>query len=584
MPARRPPFDGAFWLLAVLGGTWIGVLSRWLVYPDLNLDYPFPGGDGYDWLANGLALAGEPVRYSGRAPLLPLLVAALDRMGGLSWLPVASQGLVVVLALSLYVAARARFQPAVGLALGVTALGSAWVQANALVIGADLLAVTLLAAALAAWIWAGSGDAPVAALRLTAGILAGLSAVAQPGIALALFPAAAVALIGRPGREWGSRGVWAMTLLLGLLPVAAWEVLGPPGSGGEGLVGVSHATLFAASLGGVGFYARAAAEHAGWPALLLAGAGGLMAAKRWVRDPAGRLALALTLVIAVFFAVLYRWRDARFMLHAVPSAALLAGGALAWVVERSRVVFVIAGVMLVAGGVLPQAGDRREHPAARARAAWTAFQPRPDSETTAAAAVDRSAVLLLQAGSGVEERYRDQTRLGNALRRRVKPAPAALYPPNWWGWRRLEPLQPVGGHVLARWRWNGESWLVAGPRGGGGMAASALAADPPPDVAAQWSLAVAVGAGAERPDGLLAVFADPERDGEWLRLLPFAAETSSLFVLTDPAEQRALLPQLPAEGARRRLGGLEIWRSRFKGWPVEVVRSDAARERLEALR
>jgi hypothetical protein len=241
--------------------------------------------------------------------------------------------------------------------------------------------------------------------------------------------------------------------------------------------------------------------------------------------------------------------------------------------------------LLVAGGAFPQAlGRPRAHPAVSARAAWKVFQPRPGSETTSAAGVDRSALLLLPAGGGVEERYRDQTRLGNALRRRVKPVPAGLYPPGWWGWRHLAPLPPVGGHALARWRWNGGSWLVAGARGGAPVTPAPLATDPPADVARQWSLAVEVAAAAERPDGLLAVLADPERDGEWLRLLPFAAETSSVFVLTEPAEQRALLPQLPALGARRRLGDLEMWRSRFKGWPVAVVQSDAARERLETLR
>ena len=30
-------------------------------------------GDSYDWIANGLRLAGADVRYSGRSPLLPLV-------------------------------------------------------------------------------------------------------------------------------------------------------------------------------------------------------------------------------------------------------------------------------------------------------------------------------------------------------------------------------------------------------------------------------------------------------------------------------------------------------------------------------
>lgn len=82
---RRDPLLGLLSLLAVLQAL---VLASRLVYPDLNLDYPFMDGDSWDWIANGLRLAGQDVRSSGRAPLLPLAIALLERTGTLSWLPV----------------------------------------------------------------------------------------------------------------------------------------------------------------------------------------------------------------------------------------------------------------------------------------------------------------------------------------------------------------------------------------------------------------------------------------------------------------------------------------------------------------
>lgn len=75
-------------------------------YPDLALHYPFAGGDAWDWIANGLRIAGHDVRYSGRPPLLPLLLAALERLSALAAfpalnllaLPVACAGLGLTLA------------------------------------------------------------------------------------------------------------------------------------------------------------------------------------------------------------------------------------------------------------------------------------------------------------------------------------------------------------------------------------------------------------------------------------------------------------------------------------------------------
>jgi len=59
----------------------LGFFARVLVYPDLNLDYPFPGEDGLDWISNGLWWAGIDVRYTVRPPLLPWILAGLYRAG-----------------------------------------------------------------------------------------------------------------------------------------------------------------------------------------------------------------------------------------------------------------------------------------------------------------------------------------------------------------------------------------------------------------------------------------------------------------------------------------------------------------------
>ena len=126
---RRDPLFGFLGLLAVLQAL---VLAVRLVYPDLNLDYPFMGGDSHDWIANGLRLAGHDVRSSGRAPMLPLLIALLERAGALSWLPVLLVALFHGTVLAFYT-----------LAARLSSRGAAFAAALALMVCHSLLGLSL---------------------------------------------------------------------------------------------------------------------------------------------------------------------------------------------------------------------------------------------------------------------------------------------------------------------------------------------------------------------------------------------------------------------------------------------------------
>src|SRR5947209_406741 len=99
-PRARP--DSLFLIVALLGLVRLALLAPGLIPADLNLTYPFVGGDSHDWIANGLRLAGEDVRYSGRSPLLPLVIALLYRLSALSWLPLLLQGLFLATVLVFY--------------------------------------------------------------------------------------------------------------------------------------------------------------------------------------------------------------------------------------------------------------------------------------------------------------------------------------------------------------------------------------------------------------------------------------------------------------------------------------------------
>src|SRR5688572_5277265 len=80
--------DSCLWILVLAVLLHLGLTVPRLVYPDLNLDYPFLDGDSHDWIAHALHFEGYDVRASGRSPLLPLTLAVLDRVSAESWLPV----------------------------------------------------------------------------------------------------------------------------------------------------------------------------------------------------------------------------------------------------------------------------------------------------------------------------------------------------------------------------------------------------------------------------------------------------------------------------------------------------------------
>ena len=62
-----------------------------LIYPDLNLLYPFMAPDSYDWIANGLHYEGYEVNFTFRPPGLPLIIALLDKFYILNFLPLLNQ-------------------------------------------------------------------------------------------------------------------------------------------------------------------------------------------------------------------------------------------------------------------------------------------------------------------------------------------------------------------------------------------------------------------------------------------------------------------------------------------------------------
>ncbi len=105
-------------LLAALLALFTMLKLYFLVYPDLNILYPFMFPDSYELIADGLHYAGYNVNYSVRPPALPLIIAGMERGGVLFLLPLLNQLVMVWLVIAIYNFLKERFVPYAALITG----------------------------------------------------------------------------------------------------------------------------------------------------------------------------------------------------------------------------------------------------------------------------------------------------------------------------------------------------------------------------------------------------------------------------------------------------------------------------------
>lgn len=533
---RRDPLLGCLGLLAVLQAV---VLAPPLVYPDLNLEYPFMGGDSHDWIANGLRLAGHDVRYSGRAPLLPLVIALLERAGMLSWLPVLLVALFHGTVLAFYM-----------LAARLSSRSAAFAAALALMVCHSLLGLSLEVMA----------DVPASCLLFLAarsflveryrgaGLLGGLSAVTQP-IGLVLAVPAALTLLLQRTEHLRSRALWTGAALFAALP-GLWMAFRP--AGGEADIPSRQWDLVSFHLGSVPFYGRALLALLGLPACVA------LAAGLWIAVRKGEVfVVALFAALAGFFVFLYTWEAERFLVYPVWMAGLLIAIALA---KLPRAAFAVAAVLVVAGAALPPRGEPLQiRRAWERRARMWHLDPKVVRQ-------DRSALYVYETTPG---RYRTITRLGNALRKRVKVVPRSWLEP-WWGWMRMERLGVIGEDAVHRVWLPGmaDSWVIVGEvePGEGGQGGEGL------------RLATAIVEELEGWDGYVALVAGEPHP--WQLYLPFLIETTELYV-PEPGQEGEILRIFEAAPnlGERRVGPVVVRRAEILGRRASLVRGTAAPRR-----
>lgn len=583
-------------LFAALSFAQLLALASLFRYRAFEWSYPFLGGDGAEWLSNGLRLAGEPVRSTGRQPLLPFVLSLFARAEALPLFPWFPLALAALLETGLFLAVRRERGGAVAWACGLYLLAHHALLEQSAQVMADLLATALLAAAL--FLFLAGRRSP---WREGAGSLfAALALLAQQIVLVPLAACLAVRALSearaarRSGLPW--RGA-ALRAGGGLLPVVA-AILLPNLLWQLRLRSIGGADLeIPRAQWGLLRLHFASADHSAALALAFFGlpACGLVALElaRLARRAAGRrgapsvpggeepkgafpaLGAAVWLLgLGAFSAFLYDYRASRFWLYALPPFVLLLGRALAALRPRP-LVFLAASLAAILGGAWTQGlgaaraglwplppvelvageegeGDpplaprlevatiggllQRSLPARALAARRTSAASRPLRIRDLGSV--RLAVALYDGSLDVDRRYDLRDRLANALRRPTKFAPCSLFPPSWKGWRRLRVVERSGPLLFLRGATEaGESpWLLVAPErcvGRGGRGGGGEALAP-----ASPALLSSIERRLDGPQGFVAVVAEGEGGRAAARSLALSLPTPNFFVLGREAAGR----------------------------------------------
>jgi hypothetical protein len=325
--ARRPA-----WLLVFLGVAGTIPVLRSLLVPDLNWCYPYLSPDSYDWIANGLRWAGEPVASSWRPPGLPLVIAALWKLGALSLLPLVNFLFLGVATAALYALLREWHEPWLCAVAAWFFFANDYVQDFAKYIMAEIYGTAFLALAAFYFIRARRDPRKYREFGAALALCFLFSYVALPAAV-----GFGVSLVLSRREHLTVRQLWTGVVVFGVAVIAwvAFRYVQYHGS-----MGPRHGVeaLIRPGLSNVGFYLFAGLALVGLGPLPLYAAGLLEALKPG--NPAERdrfFAMLGPLVsVTAFWMFVYDWADKRFLLYVLPFLVSFLAGGLALLLKWAR--------------------------------------------------------------------------------------------------------------------------------------------------------------------------------------------------------------------------------------------------------
>jgi len=335
MPAQWLSQDSMMRLVVACCLLFLGYKAAWLLYPDLVITYPFITYDGYEWVGDGLHYAGHDTPVVYRNPGLPLVIAALAKLGLERLLPLVH---VALLALFFWFLAKLLslfFRRSTVLVTCLALFFNFKIQNYFDHVIADPWALTcqtislycLLDAFRKPWLLVWSLAFAAISFQFQYSI-----AFTFPAYLLALWQLYRTAT--RPGSNTGSpAGALSVRRLAGIVAVGVlvaacialppfvhrYLVFGNPLHSG-----VVHFPLLGFHVFGVAYYLFGYFAFFGIPFALLA-----LLGVAGYRHRDGRLAIVYLQLacVVLFWVFLYQWLETRFILYMVPAFAVLFAGA-----------------------------------------------------------------------------------------------------------------------------------------------------------------------------------------------------------------------------------------------------------------
>ncbi len=319
-------------LLASLATAGAAPVLRRLFVPDLNWCYPFMTPDSYDWIANGLSLAGVPVGSTWRPPGLPLVIAILWKIGALSVLPAVNYFVLAATTAALYRLLRERFPPGSSALAAWIFFTNDYVQDLTKYVMAEIYCTFFLVLAARAFYLAAREPRRYRWFGLWLGmgfIFHHAALIAGVGFVIALF----VTRREHLGRRELWQALVVSCFIAGTWLLARWIHYRRAG-------GLRHLQeeLVRFSPENIRFYTIAGAALLGLALLPLYAAGFLRTVGGNARtDRAFRATeLGPLLSLALFWVLLYDWADKRFLYYLFPFCACLLAEGLSALFDYAR--------------------------------------------------------------------------------------------------------------------------------------------------------------------------------------------------------------------------------------------------------
>lgn len=290
-----------------------------LIFPDLNLSYPYMAPDSYDWIANGLYYTGFDVHFTLlRPPGLPIVIALLEKIKLLPFLPLLNQLILFGILLTTYQILTRFFSKKVSTITTIILFVNFFLQNLSLFILCDIYALFFISIGFYYYLKSEDNEN----YYIYSSLFWSISFLFQYAIA-SVAPAVLVHFF--LFRKKISHKTTATSAIFPLLFIGGWYIFKRIYVNNISQQGIDYVHLIKIHLDSIFFYFINIISVLGIFAFIFLVLGVLNELSDWYRHAISkkRLEFSILNILAiaswfVFWVLLYDWNDRRFIAYSIP--------------------------------------------------------------------------------------------------------------------------------------------------------------------------------------------------------------------------------------------------------------------------